>query len=69
MKSLKEYIENPIVESTGDNFEPNIKSHAKNYNNLLKWYDKSIKTMNKDEVLSLMKYAIDQWENDNFDNI
>lgn len=69
MKTIQEYIDNPINESTGDKFEPNIGSHAKCYNNLLKWYDKCLKTMNKEEIISLMEYAVDQWKNDNFDDI
>ena len=70
MKSIRDYINNEIViEGTGDKFCPNIKSHADTYNKLLKWYDKAITRMNKDEAIDLLKYAIDQWEHDNFDDI
>lgn len=72
MKSLKEIVEESKqsqVNESGNKFNQNISSHAKNYNSLLKWYDKCIKTMDKDEVIDLLKHAIDWWTNNNFDTI
>lgn len=71
MRTLKDFINEQkiVTESTGDNFVPNLSSHAKCYNNLLKWYDKCITKMNKDEVISLLEYAVEQWKHDNFDTI
>lgn len=66
MKSLEEFVN----ESSKDEFNEHIKSHQQCYNKLLKWYDSCVgKYMNKDEAISCMKYAITQWENDNFDDM
>ena len=71
MKSLQEFVKGAdYINENKDEFNPNLSSHAKIYNQLLKWYDKAIaRYMNKDEDISCMKYAIEQWENDNFDDI
>lgn len=71
MKSINSLIEKSYIkEGNKDEFNPNLSSHAKIYNQLLKWYDKAItRYMNKDEAISCIKYAIKQWENDNFDDI
>lgn len=71
MKSLQEIVEETKLAQMNESgkFNQNISSHAKNYNNLLKWYDKCIKTMDKDEVIDLLKSAIDWWSHDNFDTI
>lgn len=71
MKRLQEFIESAdYIKENKDEFNPNLASHAKIYNQLLKWYDKAIaRYMNQDEAISCMKYAIEQWENGNFDDI
>lgn len=74
MKSLNEYINGPkedelVKEGTGDNWDPNIGCHKKAYNDLLKWYDKNLNRMNKDELIDCLKNAVRLWENDDFDNL
>ena len=71
MKSLNEYIneEHPLNEGTGENWNPNIDVHKKAYNDLLKWYDKQLKHMNKEELIDCIKQAAKMWENDDFDNL
>ena len=73
MKSLQEFVNEAdyIKDKDGKyTFNPNLSSHAKIYNQLIKWYDKAIaRYMNKDEAISCMKYAVEQWENDKFDDI
>lgn len=70
MKSLNEYInERPVNEGTGDNWDPNIGVHKKAYNDLLKWYDKQLSHMNKEELIDCIKHAVQLWENDDFDNL
>lgn len=69
MKSINDYAHR-VNESSENKFNPNLKSHAKCYNNLLKWYDKCIDgPMDRDEAISCMEYAIEQWKNGNFDDI
>ena len=41
-----------------DDFNPSFDSHKKAYNNFVKWYDKCLKSMNKEEILDLVKSAI-----------
>lgn len=66
MKSLNEFIS----ESAKDEFNPNDSHQAALYNDLMSWYDKCIERyMNKDEVISCLKYAIENWEKDNFENL
>lgn len=68
MKSIRDYISGEIItEGTGNKFDFNIRQHAKTYNMLLKWYDKAIMHMNTEEVIDLLRNAIEQWENGNFD--
>lgn len=74
MKSLNEYVnrskEDELVkEGTGDNWDPNIGCHKKAYNDLLKWYDKNIYKMTKEELIDCLKNAVKMWENDDFDNL
>ena len=59
MKSLKEIL----LESSG--WEPDImKTHRDAYNSFIKWYDKQLKHMNKDELLDMLDYIITEIEND-----
>ena len=66
MKSLNDFVN----ESSKDEFNPNNVQQKDFYNELLSWYDKcTARYMNKDEVISCLKYAIEQWEKDNFENL
>lgn len=63
MKSLEDFI------NESGEWNPTLNSHKKAYNDLLKWYDKCIKSMDRDEVIDLLKTAIANFEHDDFDNI
>jgi len=52
-----------------DDFNPSFDSHKKAYNNFIKWYDKCLKHMNKEEILDLLKSAIKEIEDDSLDVI
>ena len=52
-----------------DDFNPSFDSHKKAYNNFIKWYDKCLKHMNKEEILDLLKSAIKEIEDDSLDTI
>ena len=52
-----------------DDFNPSFDSHKKAYNNFIKWYDKCLKHMNKEEIINLLKSAIKEIEDDSLDTI
>ena len=52
-----------------DDFNPSFDSHKKAYNNFIKWYDKCLKHMNKEEILDLLNSAIKEIEDDSLDTI
>lgn len=52
-----------------DDFNPSFDSHKKAYNNFIKWYDKCLKHMNKEEILDLLNSAIKEIEDDSLDVI
>lgn len=52
-----------------NDFNPSFDSHKKAYNNFIKWYDKCLKHMNKEEILDLLKSAIKEIEDDSLDVI
>lgn len=58
MKGLKEYI------NEGSEFNPSLSSHKNVWNNLVKWFDKSLKYMDKYELLDLLRAAVIDVEND-----
>ena len=62
MKSLKEII----LESSG--WEPDImKTHRDAYNSFIKWYDKQLKYMNKDELLDMLKCICQDIQDDSLE--
>lgn len=63
MKNLPDFI------AENGEWNPSLNSHKKAYNDLLKWYDKCIKFMDRDEVIDLLKTAITNFEHDDFGNI
>lgn len=49
----------------GSTWEPQVlKSHKDSYNSFIKWYDKQLKHMNKDELLDMLDYIITEIKND-----
>jgi hypothetical protein len=50
-------------------WNPSLNSHKQAYNNFIKWYDKCLKHMNKEEILDLIESAIKEIEDDSLDII
>lgn len=60
-------ITNYIYES--DEFNPSFNSHKKTYNSFIKWYDKQLNHMNKEELIDMLKSIIHDIEDDKLDII
>lgn len=58
-----------IIREDVDGFNSHFSTHAKAYNDLIKWYDKHLKHMNKEELIGCLKSVTVQFENDNFDTV
>lgn len=58
MKSINELI----AESNGWN--PSFKQHRDAHNSFVKWYDKQLRYMNKEEILDMLKGIINDIEDD-----
>ena len=58
MKSLKEVI----YESK--EWNPQFNQHKAAYNSFIKWYDKQLSHMNKDELVDMLKTIISDIESD-----
>ena len=52
-----------------DEWNPSLNSHKQAYNNFIKWYDKCLKHMDKEEILDLIESAVKEIENDSLDII
>ncbi len=63
MKSLSQQITEGMVNEASE-FNPSLSSHKNVWNNFIKWYDKSLKYMDKYELLDLLKSATIDIEND-----
>jgi len=50
-------------------WNPSLNSHKQAYNNFIKWYDKCLKHMNKEEILDLIESAVKEIEDDSLDTI
>ena len=50
-------------------WNPSLNSHKQAYNNFIKWYDKCLKHMNKEEILDLIESAVKEIEDDSLDII
>jgi len=50
-------------------WNPSLNSHKQAYNNFIKWYDKCLKHMDKEEILDLIKSAVKEIEDDSLDII
>ena len=48
----------------GSEYNPSFSSHRSCWNNFIKWYDKCLHSMEKDEILDLLHTAIRDIEND-----
>lgn len=63
MKDIKNYI----YES--DEWNPSLSNHKNSYNSFIKWYDKQLSHMNKEELLDMLKMIITEIEDDSLDTI
>ena len=63
MKNIKNYI----YES--DEWNPSLNNHKNSYNSFIKWYDKQLSHMNKEELLDMLKTIITEIEDDSLDTI
>lgn len=62
MKNLKEFVNNI---NEGKEFNPSgFKSHRDSYNSFIKWYDKQLKYMNRDELVDMLKVIIQDIQDD-----
>ena len=64
MKSINEWVCHWT-----DEFDEHNKSHQRCYNKLLKWYDQCVKYMEDHEIICCLEYALEQWEDYNFDEL
>ena len=63
MKDIKEYI------NEANDWNPQLSSHKNSYNSFIKWYDKQLSHMNKEELIDMLKGIIDDIENDSLETI
>lgn len=63
MKKLSEMI------NESKEWNPQFNNHKQAYNSFIKWYDKQINHMNKDELLDMLKYIISDIESDTLEPI
>lgn len=63
MKTIIDYI------TESDEFNPSFNSHKQTYNSFIKWYDKQLSHMNKEELLDMLKMIITEIEDDSLDVI
>jgi exonuclease I len=62
MKTISQII------NESNEFNLSFNSHKKVYNSFIKWYDKHIgKSMNKDEMVDMLKTIISEIEDDSLD--
>ncbi len=53
----------------GSEWNPSLNSHKKCYNDLIKWYDKCLRYMEKDEIVDLLRTALDDIGEDQFNEL
>lgn len=63
MQDIKSFI------LEADEWNPSLNSHKQSYNSFVKWYDKQLKHMNKEEILDMLKGIISDIEADSLDII
>ena len=52
-----------------DDWNPSLKSHKDTYNSFIKWYDKQLQHMNKEELVDMLKGIITEIEQDSLTEI
>lgn len=46
-----------------------LRTHRDSYNSFIKWYDKQLKTMNKDELLDMLSFIFKEIKDDSLSPI
>ena len=62
-----QHIVDYLIES--DEWNPSLNSHKQAYNSFIKWYDKQLNHMNKEELLDMLKGIVKEIEDDSLDTI
>ena len=52
-----------------DEFNPSFNSHKQAYNSFIKWYDRQLNHMNKEELVDMLKTITKEIEDDSLDTI
>ena len=65
MKNLKDILLNENKEFNPSGF----KTHRDSYNSFVKWYDKQLKHMNKDELLDMLDFISKEIKDDSLEPI
>ena len=52
-----------------DEWNPSLNSHKQAYNSFIKWYDRQLNHMNKEELTDMLKSIIKEIEDDSLDVI
>ena len=55
--------------SEANEWNPSLKSHKDTYNSFIKWYDKQLQHMNKEELVDMLKGIITEIEQDSLTEI
>ena len=63
MKDIKTFI------YEADEWNPSLNAHKQTYNSFIKWYDKQLNRMNKEELVDMLKNIITEIEDDSLDFI
>lgn len=58
----EEATEVPALKESVNEWNPSFNGHKDAYNNLVKWYDKTLKHMNNEEIMDLLKYFVSDIE-------
>lgn len=54
---------------SGNEWNPSLKSHKDAYNSFVKWYEKQIKYLSKNELIDMLKGIITEIDNDSLEEI
>lgn len=67
-KNIYESYKRCFINET-DDWNPSLKSHKDSYNSFIKWYDKQLQHMNKEELVDMLKGIITEIEEDSLTEI
>lgn len=69
MKNLVDIINEGVTPGCDKAKIKSLKSHTTVYNNFVKWYDKQLSHMNRDELVALLNVAIEDIKNDELNQL